>query len=62
MKPVNINPLIPILVRTWMRLHSNLSTNTITVDEAIDIAAVIAKSIAKETGVSDKVVVVNEDK
>ena len=60
MKPVNISPVMAVMFRCLPKINEVLSNKQVTVEEAIDIAAKIAKETAKEAGVADKVIAVTD--
>ena len=62
MKPVNISPVMSILLQSLPRLNTALADKQITVSDAIDLLAMTAQSTAREMGVADKPLFVVEDK
>ena len=58
--PINIMPMIPILLGVWARVQPILSRRQMTVAETIDLLAATAHSAAKQYGVHNKVIVVAE--
>lgn len=59
--PVNISPLMRVFFAATIDINQKLSEGGVTVDEAIDIAAAIAKATAREMGVSDKPLAVTDE-
>lgn len=57
-KPVNLAPLIAVVISAMPKLNAALTNGEVTVEEAIDIAADMAKASARQAGVSNKVIAV----
>lgn len=56
-KPVNLTPLIAVALAAVPQINQALNEGgTITVEEAIDIAATAAKEGARQAGIHDRVV------
>ena len=59
--PVNISPLMRILFTTAVDVNQKLTKGNVTIDEAIDIMAAMAKTTAREMNISDSTIVVTDN-
>lgn len=60
MKPLNIGPMIPVLLSCMSNFDKAMKDRQVTVSEAIDILSTMAHEIARQKGVADSPVVVME--
>ena len=56
MEPINLNPVIAVVLRTMPVINDALADKNVTVTEAIDIVATAAKETARQMGVQDNVI------
>lgn len=60
MEPINIAPAIRVALGVMPQLNQILTDKQVTVGEAIDLVADLARATAREAGVYDDVVVVTQ--
>ena len=61
MKPINVSPIMRVFFATLPKLNTALANEKVSVNEAIDLAASIAKASAREMGIADNPVLVTEE-
>ena len=54
--PINLNPIIAVVMAAAPKVSQALTDGNITVNEAIDIAAAAAKEVARQKGIADSVI------
>ena len=60
LKPINISPVTRVFLAALPQINTALANNKVSVVEAIDIVASLAKSTAQEMGVADNPVIVTD--
>ena len=60
-KPLNVSPVLRVFFAVMPKINAALANKHVTVTEAIDLAADLAKKTASEMGISDNVIAVTED-
>lgn len=60
-KPINVSPLTRAFFAAMPQINAALANQSVTVDEAIDLAANITKKVTAEMGISDRVIAITDN-